>query len=136
MPVRGSLLFRDLRERVELAGEAALFASCGVLMKNTLRDSFVYLLYGFLVGSVCGFLVAGRDSRLVLLERSFERSFYHFVSETFALGDLDALLCGFDVRQDFHLPIIVVFFRQVIMIPYLSAKINTFSDIFSIIKFL
>ena len=89
---------------VEFLCEFALLVSCGILVENAVCNRLVNLLDSFLVSFSCGCLVSCGNSCIELLELGLELRTEHLVLKCLSFDNLDALLGGFDVCQNFHLP--------------------------------
>ena len=73
-------------------------------MKNTVVDSLIDLLDCLLISLSSGGLVVCGKSGGILLHSGTKLGLEYLVLKGLGLDDLNALLCGLDVRQLFHLP--------------------------------
>ena len=96
-------------------------------MKNSASNSLVYLFNGKSV--CCGslLLVTGINSDYKLLDNSAKLSLEDLVAKSLSLNNLYTLLCGFDIRQNFHLLII---FDVLMLHERVQISTNSFTKIF------
>ena len=98
------LHIKELRtELVELYGIVALLSCSVVLVEKTLSYCLVDLLNCCLISFSGCSLITGSECCFVLLHRSLERALEHLVLKSLSFDNLNALLCGFNVRQTVHL---------------------------------
>lgn len=96
------LPLRQLCHLVELQSELALLVSGVVLVKDSLGNSLVNLLYSSLVCFCSGSLVAGFNSSVVLLYNSAKLTLEHLVLESLCRNNLYTLFSGLNVRHSFY----------------------------------
>jgi len=95
------ILFENLRHLVELQCELALLVSSVVLVKDSLGNSLVYLLYSSLVSFCSGSLVTCINSSVVLLYNGAELALEHLVLKSPCGNNLYTLFSGLNVRHGF-----------------------------------
>lgn len=100
--VRQSVCFW-LCHLVEFNGKLALLVRSCILVNDAAVGSLVNLLDSFLVSLGCGGLVPVFESGFILLYDGVELRLEDTVLKRLRFDDLNALLCGFDVRQEVHL---------------------------------
>ena len=82
------LLCTDL---VESLGELALLARSGILVHDVVRNCLIDLLYGKQICALRGFLVAGLNGSIILLDNGAKLIVCHLVAKRFSLNDFYAL---------------------------------------------
>mgnify|MGYP007014009446 CR=1 FL=1 len=82
---------RGLRHCVEGLCELALLVRGSILVDDTVRSSLIDLLYGKQICALRGFLVAGLNGSIILLDNGAKLIVCHLVAKRFSLNDFYAL---------------------------------------------
>ncbi len=113
----------DLLSSVQLSGELALLAGCGVLVDDSLGSSLIDGLNSVFISSR-GSVTAGDDSSVKLLHHGLQLSFGSTVAGIVDLADQDTLFSRLDVGHDSDLPYSEIYSRDILSFSREKCKPN------------